>query len=243
MNWAAILGNFFIHYASTACVQYLLPHLYVNFICRLLRNNAECRHRGQATQSNVNLTLITFLPKFINCGAIMTFTSDSAATGLSNALNYGNQPGDAVTSTTAVFQSLSIDDQLAVLWYAYTEMGRSITPAATGAARLQLAEGLLTQIKQMSHADQLNVMRDLAAQRNTPICRSYGILSNNTKLAFWYELSELMVKGLVAPMPVGYQLSRDGVQVLEAIKKLDFGQQITVLRKVVAEMGIDPLAD
>lgn len=172
----------------------------------------------------------------------MTFTSDSASTRLTN-LNYGTQLGDAVTSTIAVFQSLSIDDQLAVLWYAYTEMGRSITPAATGSARLQLAEGLLNQIKKMSHAEQLNVMRDLAAKRNTPICRSYGILSNNTKLAFWYELSELMVKNLVVPMPAGYQLSRDGSQVLEAIKVLDFGQQITVFRKVVADMGADPFAE
>lgn len=173
----------------------------------------------------------------------MTFTSDSASTSLSNALNQSNQSADAVSSTTAVFQSLTADDQLAVLWYVYTEMGRSITPAATGVARLQLAEGLLSQIKQMSYAEQLDVMRDLVAHKNTPICRSYGILSNNTKLAFWYELSELMVKHLVVPMPVGYQLSRDGLQVLEAIKVLDFGQQISVLRNVVAEMGVDPFAE
>ncbi|MBU7584825.1 MAG: orange carotenoid protein [Nostoc sp. TH1S01] len=173
----------------------------------------------------------------------MTFTSDSASTRFSNAVNYSIQPVDAVASTISVFQSLSVDDQLAVLWYAYTEMGRSITPAATGAARLQLAEGLLNQIKQMSHADQLSVMRDLVAKKNTALTRSYGILSANTKLAFWYELSELMVKGFVVPVPNDYKLSRDAGQVLEAIKELDFGQQITVLRKVVAEMGIDPLAD
>ncbi|MFH7024463.1 MAG: orange carotenoid protein N-terminal domain-containing protein [Heteroscytonema crispum UTEX LB 1556] len=173
----------------------------------------------------------------------MTFTTDSAQSRFSNAFNYTSQPGDAVTSTTAVFKALSVDDQLAVLWYAYTEMGRSITPAATGAARLQLAEGLLNQIKQMSDTEQLQVMRDLAAKRNTEVCRSYGILSANTKLAFWYELSELMVKGFVVPMPVGYELSRDGVQVLEALKQLDFGQQITVFRKIVVDMGIDPLAD
>lgn len=171
----------------------------------------------------------------------MTFTSDSASTRLS-AFNSSIQ-ADAVTSTTSVFQSLSVDDQLAVLWYAYTEMGRSITPAATGAARLQLAEGLLNQIKQMSHSEQLQVMRDLAGKKNTQFTRSYGILSANTKLAFWYELSELMVKGYVVPVPAGYQISRDGFQVLEAIKELDFGQQITVLRRVVSEMGVDPLAD
>jgi hypothetical protein len=171
----------------------------------------------------------------------MTFTSDSASTRLS-PFNSSIQ-ADAVTSTTSVFQSLSVDDQLAVLWYAYTEMGRSITPAATGAARLQLAEGLLNQIKQMSHSEQLQVMRDLAGKKNTQFTRSYGILSANTKLAFWYELSELMVKGYVVPVPADYQISRDGFQVLEAIKELDFGQQITVLRRVVSEMGVDPLAD
>ncbi|MBD2442902.1 orange carotenoid protein N-terminal domain-containing protein [Dolichospermum circinale CS-534/05] len=171
----------------------------------------------------------------------MTFTSDSASTRFSGTFNY--KTTDAIPATIAVFKALSIDDQLAVLWYAYTEMGRSITPAATGAARLQLAEGLLNQIKQMSHPEQLEVMRDLAAQRNTPISRAYGILSVNTKLAFWYELSELMVKGFVIPVPAGYQLSRDGSQVLETLKELDFGQQITVLRKVVSDMGVDPLAD
>lgn len=171
----------------------------------------------------------------------MTFTSDSASTRFSGTFNY--KTTDAIPATIAVFKALNIDDQLAVLWYAYTEMGRSITPAATGAARLQLAEGLLNQIKQMSHPEQLEVMRDLAAQRNTPISRAYGILSVNTKLAFWYELSELMVKGFVIPVPAGYQLSRDGSQVLETLKELDFGQQITVLRKVVSDMGVDPLAD
>lgn len=171
----------------------------------------------------------------------MTFTSDSTSTRFSQAFNPSIQ-ADAVTSTTTVFQSLSVDDQLAVLWYAYTEMGRSITPAATGAARLQLAEGLLNQIKQMSHPEQLQVMRDLVAKKNTQFTRSYGILSANTKLAFWYELSELMVKGFVVPVPTDYQISRDGSQVLEALKQLDFGQQITILRRVVADMGVDPLA-
>ncbi|HLP89864.1 MAG TPA: orange carotenoid protein N-terminal domain-containing protein [Nostocaceae cyanobacterium] len=173
----------------------------------------------------------------------MTFTSDPASIRNQSAFNYSTPTSDAVASTTAVFKALNVDDQLAVLWFAYTEMGKSITPAATGAARLQLAEGLLNQIKQMSHDEQMQVMRDLVAQKNTPFTRSYGILSANTKLAFWYELSELMVKGLVVPVPAGYRLSRDGVQVLETLKQLDFGQQITVLRKVVSDMGVDPLSD
>ncbi|MFB2839636.1 orange carotenoid protein N-terminal domain-containing protein [Floridanema evergladense] len=173
----------------------------------------------------------------------MTFTADLASTSFSNAFASDNQLANAVPATTALFKRLSVDDQLAVLWYVYTECGRSITPAAPGAARLQLAEGLLNQIKQMSHAQQLEVMRDLAAKRNSQISRSYGILSPNTKLAFWYQLAEWMVQSFVVPMPPGYQLSRDGEKVLGAIKQLDFGQQITVLRNTVIDMGVDPLAD
>lgn len=175
--------------------------------------------------------------------ADMTYTTESASTTFSNRFDSSTQFADAVPATVALFKRLSVDDQLALLWYAYTEMGSSITPAAPGAARLQLAEGLLSQIKKMSYAEQLQVMRDLAANRNTAISRGYGVLSTNTKLAFWYELSVLMEQGIVAPMPPGYQPSSDVTEVLQAIKSLDFGQQITVLRNTVVDMGVDPLAD
>ncbi|HEY9711084.1 MAG TPA: orange carotenoid protein N-terminal domain-containing protein, partial [Oculatellaceae cyanobacterium] len=128
-------------------------------------------------------------------------------------------------------------------WFAYTEIGRSITPAAPGAARLQLAEGLLNQIKQMSHAEQLQVMRDLTTNANTQISRSYGLLSVNTQLAFWYQLAELMKDGFVVPVPAGYRMSRDAEKAFETLQQLDFGQQITVLRNAVVDMGVDPLAD
>jgi len=173
----------------------------------------------------------------------MAFTTEFNPTVISNPYAANSRSVDAVPATTALFKRLTVDDQLAVLWFAYTEMGRSITPAAPGAARLQLAEGLLEQIKQMPHDDQLKVMRDLADNVNTPISRSYGVFSVNTKLAFWYQLAELMNQGFVVPMPAGYQLSGEGQEVLTAIKRLDIGQQITVLRNAVVGMGVDPLAD
>lgn len=172
----------------------------------------------------------------------MTYSTDFRLSIVSNPYLSSNL-ADPVTATTAQFKQLTVDDQLAVLWYAYTEMGRSITPAAPGAARLQFAEGILAQIKKMAYDDQLQVMRDLASNANTPISRSYGVLSVNTKLAFWYQLGEMMVQGTVAPMPAGYQLSEAGRSVLEMIKQLDMGQQITVLRNTVVKMGVDPLAD
>ncbi|NEP03381.1 MAG: orange carotenoid protein [Okeania sp. SIO2G4] len=149
-----------------------------------------------------------------------------------------------VVETTAQFNTLSIDEQLALLWYIYTKIRirRSVTPTTPGAARLQLAEGLLNEIKYMFHEEQLGVIRDLAASKNNPISRAYGILSANTKLAFWYQLTESIEEGDIVPIPTFHQLSVSGAQVLTSIEVLDFGQQITVLRNVVANMGVDPLA-
>ena len=144
-----------------------------------------------------------------------------------------------IPATIALFDQLSVDDQLALLWYAYTEMGRTITPAAPGAARLQFAEGLLNQIKQMPSEDQMQIMRDIAKRADTPPSRTYGYFSVNTKLAFWYELGELMKQGTVTSVPTDYQMSRGIEAVLEAIKKLDPGQQITVLRNTVVDMGFE----
>jgi len=85
-------------------------------------------------------------------------------------------------------------------------------------------------------------MRNLVEKVNTPETRSYGVLSANTKLAFWYRLAEWMAEGTVIPMPPGYQLSAKGKQVLAKIEWLEFNQQITILRRIVVDMGIDPLA-
>ncbi|HIK46353.1 MAG TPA: Orange carotenoid protein, partial [Leptolyngbyaceae cyanobacterium M65_K2018_010] len=121
-------------------------------------------------------------------------------------------------------------------------MGRSITPAAPGAARLQFAEGLLTQVKALPQAEQLQFMRDLVNRTSTPLTRAYGVLTNNTKLAFWYQLAEEMRAGTVIPVPSYYKLGDAGQKVFGQISKLDFNQQITVMRQVVVTMGIDPLA-
>ena len=154
---------------------------------------------------------------------------------------FGLQQADISTVVTR-FQSLKTDDKLGLLWFAYTEIGRSITPAAPGAARLQFAEGLLNQVKEMTHNEQLQFMRDLANKVSTPLTRSYGVLTTNTKLAFWYILAELMEQGTVVPVPANYKMSKNAQNLLATIQSLDFNQQITVLRKTVSDMGIDPLA-
>jgi hypothetical protein len=166
----------------------------------------------------------------------MTYTIDA----LSKQISVGFAA--PVTNAITAFKGLNVDEQLGLLWVIYDNMGRSITPAAPGAARLQFAEGLLAQVKAMPHQEQLQFMRDLAAQKNTALTRSYGVLSNNTKLAFWYQLAEAMRNGDVIPVPSFYRLSQTALAVFGQISNLEFNQQITVLRQAVITMGVDPLA-
>lgn len=147
-----------------------------------------------------------------------------------------------VTSAISAFKGLSVDEQLGLLWVLYDNMGRAITPAAPGAARLQFAEGLLADVKAMPHQNQLQFMRDLIAKKGTPLTRAYGVLSNNTKLAFWYQLAEAMRTGEVIPVPSFYKLSQPALDVFDKVSRLEFNQQITVLRQAVVDMGVDPIA-
>jgi hypothetical protein len=147
---------------------------------------------------------------------------------------------DVVPAITARFELLSAEDQLALIWYAYLEMGKTITVAALGAASMQFAERTLNAIKAMDFPEQSQAMCDLANRADTPICRTYSNWSVNIKLGFWYQLGEWMAAGLVAPIPQGYQLSANALAVLSSVKSVDQGQQITLLRNFVVDMGYDP---
>ena len=146
---------------------------------------------------------------------------------------------DAVPATIARFNQLKVEDQLALIWFAYLEMGTNITIAAPGAASMVFAEATLKEIESMSFQEQTQVMCDLANRVDTPIGRAYASWTSNIKLGFWYQLGEWMNAGKVAPIPKGYQLSANASAVLQAIRGLDAGQQITVLRNCVVDMGYD----
>ncbi len=164
----------------------------------------------------------------------MPFTIDSARSIFPNTLS-----ADAVPATIARFSQLSAEDQLALIWFAYLEMGRAITIAAPGAASMQFAEPTLEEISKMSFQQQSQVMCDLANRADTPICRTYAAWSPNIKLGFWYRLGQWMEEGKVAPIPEGYKQSANASAVLQAIRNLESGQQITVLRNAVVDMGFD----
>lgn len=151
---------------------------------------------------------------------------------------------DVHTQLVSKFQSLSVDEQLALFWYVYTEMGESITPAAPGASTVspEIAQSLFNQVKELSHEEQLQLQRDLVARKNTLIAREYGALSDTTKLLFWYFLAQGMDEGTIIPMPENYKISSEAEQLLNQIRNLNFNQQITFFRDIVSPMGVDPNA-
>lgn len=145
-------------------------------------------------------------------------------------------------SLVQAFQGLDVDQQLALFWYTYKEMGDSITPAAPGASTVSpdVAESLYKQVEEMTHEEQLQLQRDLIMQKNSLIAREYGAMSDTTKLLFWYRLAQGMDSAKIIPFPQNYELVSEAKQLFEDIKKLDFGEQITFFRDIVAPMGVDP---
>ncbi|MBI4783123.1 MAG: Orange carotenoid protein [Oscillatoriophycideae cyanobacterium NC_groundwater_1537_Pr4_S-0.65um_50_18] len=151
------------------------------------------------------------------------------------------------TSNTAseqlkAFQSLDVDQQLALFYFLYQEMGKSVTPAAPGASTVspEVAESLFNQVKDLSFEEQLQLQRDLITGKNSLLAREYGSFSDTTKLLFWYRLAQGMDAQQVVPLPPEYKLSEQGQQLFGQITGLEFQQQITLFRNIVAPMGTDP---
>jgi hypothetical protein len=144
-----------------------------------------------------------------------------------------------VSQGLQAFRSLNVDDQLALLWFVYTKMGDSITPAAPGSSAVgpEIAEGLFNQVKEMSHEEQLQVQRDLLTNADTMITREYGSMRANTKLLFWYRLAQGMESATIVPMPPNYEMSSQANDLLAALESADFEQQITFLRESVEPTG------
>ena len=139
-----------------------------------------------------------------------------------------------------IFDSFTVDNKLALLWFIYEKMGTSITPAAPNAAEPAIAGGLFEQVGNKSQDEQLQIMRDIVSGNDTEYSRQYGGFSANTKLAFWYFLARGMVKGLIIAMPDKYDLEKEETEWLGSLESLDFNDQITVLREIADNMGIDP---
>ncbi|TFI53765.1 Orange carotenoid protein [Mastigocladus laminosus UU774] len=157
-------------------------------------------------------------------------------------MTYTQTNDPTIRESVQAFQNLPVDEQLALFWFIYTEMGDSITPAAPNASTVSpnIAEGLFNQVKELSHEEQLQLQRDLINKADNRFTREYGSMSDTTKLLFWYRLAQGMENATIVPMPPNYQLSSQAQELLNKIKQLDFGQQINVFRDYVSPMGAEP---
>ena len=146
-----------------------------------------------------------------------------------------------VREIVQAIQKLGVDEQLALFYFIYKEMGDSITPAAPGASTVSpaVADGLFNQVKELSHEEQLQLQRDLINKADTVHTREYGSMSDTTKLLFWYRLAQGMDANTIIPMPPNYEISSQSKELIEKIKPLDFGVQMSLFRDYVAPMGAD----
>jgi Orange carotenoid protein, N-terminal/Nuclear transport factor 2 (NTF2) domain len=168
----------------------------------------------------------------------MSYTLDRASSIFPNT-----QVADEIPTIVAAANLLNAEEQLALLWFAYTEMGTKIIPAAMSSANMVFAQITLDEIKQMPPLAQTQVMCDLVNHTDTPICRTYSSFGTNVKLGFWYQLSEWMKQNIVAPIPEGYKLSAKAADVLKSIDRLEGGQQLNVLQDIVVNMGYAAMGD
>ncbi|NMG06170.1 orange carotenoid protein N-terminal domain-containing protein [Brasilonema sp. UFV-L1] len=129
-----------------------------------------------------------------------------------------------------LFRNLSIDNQLALLWYLYIKMGGSTRPGDPEGTAPDTSEGLFNKVKGKSHEEQLQIMRDLLTPSSTDIRREYDSLSNNTKLAFWYRLAQGMENSTIVQVPSDYQLSAQAKELLSMLEPIDFELQYAFLR-------------
>jgi len=151
-------------------------------------------------------------------------------------------PSNTASELLKAFQGLDVDQQLALFYFIYKEMGKSVTPAAPAASTVspEIAQGLFDQVKALSQDEQLQLQRDLIARKNTQLTREYGALSDTTKLLFWYFLAEGMDSGSIIPMPADYKLAEQAQRLFSQIQGLEFQQQISLFRDFVSPMGVDP---
>lgn len=144
--------------------------------------------------------------------------------------------GNEIQGAMVDFNQLQTDDQLALLYYIYTKMGDSITPAAPQAAEPELAPILLGDFYNLSHQDQLQVMRDIVNRKDSEYSRDYGALKENNQLLVWYAWAVAMGETVVG-MPTDYSPSDAISKALQRIEALEFEQQMSLLRELVSNMG------
>ena len=141
------------------------------------------------------------------------------------------------------FQHFDADTQLALLWFIYDELKGSITPKGgpdnnTG---FPIAQGIVNLLQQRSQEEQLQAQRAIVSgQQGSDIASAYGDLNSSNRLAFWYLLAQGMENGSIVNVPSNYRLSSEAQDFFNALKGIEFNDQITFMRNIVSAMGPEP---
>ena len=132
-------------------------------------------------------------------------------------------------------KSLSSDDQLAVLWFAYKDLVKgNVTPEPEREGEnLGKANSLIDKIKGMSKDDQIQVQKDILGGSDREEFNTYKSYSSNQRLFFWYQLAAEMEQGSVVEFPSDYQLSNEGKELLNNLQTVGFDQQLVFIRDAV----------
>ncbi|MGF1513215.1 MAG: orange carotenoid protein N-terminal domain-containing protein [Elainellaceae cyanobacterium] len=134
------------------------------------------------------------------------------------------------------FSAFGADEKLAILYYIYTKMGDSITPAAPEAADPDLAPLLMGDFYELSKDDQLAVMREIVNKTDTEYSRAYGALTENNQLVVWFAWAVGMGDTVVG-MPNDYSATDGMNRLIGDLEGMDFESQISVLRAIASDMG------
>jgi hypothetical protein len=149
--------------------------------------------------------------------------------GKNDMTAYINQPARYIEA----FNKLSEDDRLAVLWHLYRSISNETDMTDPNGTAPDNSNDLFDRAKQLSQEEQLQLMRDLLKGGNTGIASEYNSLTNNTKLAFWYQLAQGMERSEIVPVPSDYQLSSEAQSLLSELKPIGFEQQFALLRDLL----------
>jgi len=139
------------------------------------------------------------------------------------------------------FQGFDADTQLALLWFIYEELKGSLTPkGGPDTSGFVIAQGIVDRIQQLPQEQQLQAQRDVVSGRASEFGNAYGDFNSSNRLAFWYLLAQGMENGQIVNVPSDYRLSGDAQGFFNAIKGLEFNDQITFMRNVVSCIGPEP---
>ncbi len=154
----------------------------------------------------------------------------------SHAANQAQSVSIETQNVVKAFESLQTAPKLALFYFIYEKMGDSITPAAPTATEPELAPRLLGDYYDLSKDEQLAIMRQIVNNEDTDYSRAYGALKENNQLMVWYAWAQAMGDSVVG-MPQNYEKTQAVSDVLSQIEKLDFDDQISVLRTIAGNMG------